>query len=285
MTDVVVQVSDPHFGTERTEVVEALVEWVRAQSPTLLVVSGDVTQRARAAQFEAARAFVGRLGTAPSIVIPGNHDIPLFDVASRLLRPYARFRRAFGEVLEPVHASPSLLALAVLTTRRARHVDGAVSRVQSERIAGRLRAAMPGQLRLVVTHQPVLTVRPQDARDRLHGAERAVRRWVEAGVDLVLGGHIHLPYVAPLHGWIDGLPRRAYAVQAGTAVSSRVRHEAGNSVNLIRWNGGDGCGHRRCVVERWDHAAGRGAFERVASDTLELDRPPVPAAGFSASPA
>ncbi|MCA3179473.1 MAG: metallophosphoesterase [Burkholderiaceae bacterium] len=270
--DVVVQVSDPHFGTERPEVVEVLVDWVRAQAPTLLVVSGDVTQRARATQFEAARAFVARLGVAATVVIPGNHDIPLFDVASRLLRPWSGFRRAFGPVLEPVHASPSLLVVAVNTTRRMRHVDGEVSAAQAERVARRLRAATPDQLRLVVTHQPVLTVRAQDAHDRLHGAEAAVRRWVEAGADLVLGGHIHLPYVAPLHGSIDGLARRAWAVQAGTAVSRRVRHEAGNSVNLIRWRAR--ATPRRCVVERWDFDAAARAFVRVASDALELDAPP-----------
>ena len=275
MTDVVVQLSDPHFGTERPEVVDALVGWVRERAPTLLVLSGDVTQRARPSQFAAARAFVDALGVPSVLAIPGNHDIPLFDVATRLLRPYARFARAFGPDLEPVHDSDGLLAIAVRTTRRTLHVDGTVSVAQVERVADRLAAARPGQLRLVVTHQPVTTIRPQDGIDRLRGAEHAVRRWAQAGADLVLGGHIHLPYVAPLHGRVDGVSRRVWAVQAGTAVSARVRHEADNSVNLIRWT--RTAAPRACTVERWDWAAAERAFRCVASDALALDDAPAPA--------
>jgi hypothetical protein len=137
---------------------------------------------------------------------------------------------------------------------------------------GRHHAAMPDPLRLVVTHRPVPTVGAQAARDRLHGAEPAVRRWVEAGADRVLGGHIHLLHVARLHGSIDGLAPCAWAVQAGTAVSHRVRHEAGNSVNLIR--GRAQAAPRRCVVERGDFDAAARAFARVASHALGLDALP-----------
>jgi 3',5'-cyclic AMP phosphodiesterase CpdA len=267
---VVVQVSDTHFGTERPAVVEALVDWVRGQSPALLVLSGDITQRARPAQFAAARAFVDRLGVPHAVVIPGNHDIPLFDPFARALRPYARFARAFGEVLEPCHDAGPLLAVAVKTTRRWRHEHGEVSAAQVERVARRLEAARPQQLRIVVTHQPAWTVRAQDAHTRLRGAEPALRRWAAAGADLVLGGHIHLPYVAPLHAEIDGLARRMWVVQAGTAVSRRVRHKAGNSVNLIRIE--DAAGAPACRVERWDCDDAARGFECVAEHRLELDR-------------
>ncbi|RPH45680.1 MAG: metallophosphoesterase [Burkholderiales bacterium] len=270
--DVVVQISDPHFGTERPDVVEALVAFVHTQAPTLLVLSGDLTQRARTAQFDAAAAFVRRLGVPAVLAIPGNHDIPLYDLPGRLLRPYAGWRRAFGEELEPVHESDHLLAIAVKTTRRLRHVDGEVSEAQIERVARRLERAHPNQLRLVVTHQPAFTVREEDAPDRLHNAEPALRRWAAAGADIVLGGHIHLPYVVALHERLDGLARRMWAVQAGTAVSSRVRHEAGNSVNVLRWPWGPG--PRRCTVERWDCESAVRGFERATQQRLELSAPP-----------
>ena len=103
---VVLQISDPHFGTEQPPVVEALVALARQQRPDLLVLTGDITQRARPAQFQAARAFMDRLG-APVLAVPGNHDIPLFDLWTRLCRPYGRHIAVFGDNLEPVHSSPT----------------------------------------------------------------------------------------------------------------------------------------------------------------------------------
>jgi 3',5'-cyclic AMP phosphodiesterase CpdA len=95
---VLLQISDPHFGTEQPPVVEALVTLVRQQRPDLLVLSGDITQRARPAQFQAARAFTQRLGV-PLLALPGNHDIPLFDLWARLRHPYAQHMAAFGDDL------------------------------------------------------------------------------------------------------------------------------------------------------------------------------------------
>ena len=94
---------------------------------------------------------------------------------------------------------------------------------QIRRVAARLEAASAAQLRVVVTHQPVAVTRAQDEKNLLHGRERAVQRWARAGADLILGGHIHLPYVLPLHDTFAGLPRRVWAVQAGTALSRRTR--------------------------------------------------------------
>lgn len=263
--------SDTHFGTERPPVVEALVRWVHACAPDLLVLSGDVTQRARAAQFESARAFVERLRVPARVVLPGNHDVPLFDLPRRLLRPYAGFERAFGDPPEACHDDAAWRVVSVKTTRRWRHVHGEVSAAQAERIARRLAGARAGQLRVVVTHQPAHVVRPQDAHTRLRGARGALFRWAAAGADLVLGGHIHLPYVAPLHEALPGLPRRLWVVQAGTAVSHRVRPEADNSVNLVRWSPPAPGEPRACVVERWDFVPARSRFERVAEHRLALD--------------
>lgn len=254
---VLLQVSDPHFGTERAIAVDALVALARQQRPDLVVLSGDITQRARPAQFQAARAFVNRLG-APVLAVPGNHDIPLFDVWARLRRPYARYSAVFGADLEPVHRAPGLLVVGVNTTRAWRHKDGEVSRPQIDGVAGLLEGATPAQLRVVVVHQPVAVLRDDDLSDRLHGHATALQRWAEAGADLVMGGHIHRPYVLALHG----LARPMWAVQAGTAVSTRARADVPNSVNLLRWgpHAAPGC----CRIEQWDCVAGDRSF-RLAS--------------------
>lgn len=263
---VLLQVSDPHFGTERPEVVEGLVRLSQAQRPDLVVLSGDITQRATQRQFAAARAFCDRLGAPAWLALPGNHDIPLFDIGRRVLRPYARYRAAFGEALEGEWSSPDMLVLTLNTTRPWRHKNGTLSTAQVERVAVRLASAAPAQLRVVVAHQPVAVYRQQDERDLMRGHPGALRRWAEAGVDLVLGGHIHLPYVIALHERDAAMARPMWVVQAGTAVSTRIRHEAGNSVNLVRRMPGQP--PRWCSVERWDWQGATGRFELAAEHRL-----------------
>ena len=127
---VLLHASDPHFGTEQLPVMQALLRFSRAQAPDVLVLSGDITQRARASEFRAARAFVDALGVPTLLAIPGNHDIPLFNLAARLCWPYANHCKAFGADLEPEFDSPGVLVLTVNTTRRLRHKDGEVSAAQ-----------------------------------------------------------------------------------------------------------------------------------------------------------
>lgn len=262
-------ISDPHFGTEQAPVVEALARLALAQSPELLILSGDITQRAKRNEFDAARKFVDRLNAPARLVIPGNHDIPLFHLAARLFTPYARYRRAFGADLEPVFESAELLVVGVNTTRRYRHIEGEVSAAQIERVACRLRQASKTQLRIVVTHQPVYVTHQEDEKNLLNGRDEAVRRWAEAGVDLILGGHIHRPFVCNLHGRLAGFPRRVWAVQAGTALSSRTRSDAGNSVNLIRYGLAS---PQHCIIERWDYDGKSQAFMRVVAEQLACER-------------
>ena len=266
---VVLHVSDPHFGTEVTAVTDALQQLVRVQKPDMVVLSGDITQRARRGQFRAARRFVDRLAVPSVLVLPGNHDIPLFNVIARVFFPYANYQRAFGADLHPNFASEDLLVVGVNTTRPYRHIDGEISAEQIHQVAVRLREAAPRQLRMVVTHQPVYVTRPEDEKNLLHGYQHAVRAWAQAGADLFLGGHIHLPYVCPLRQHLHDLPRRVWVVQAGTAVSTRIRWGAPNSINLIRYVHADT--PRRCVVERWDYQASVRCFELVQSTGIQLD--------------
>ena len=263
------QISDPHFGTEQTPVVQALLELARDHAPELVVLSGDITQRARRSQFSAARRFVDRLKPPALLAIPGNHDIPLFNVAARIFAPYANYSRAFGENLEPVFEAAHLLVIGVNTTRPRRHKDGELSPEQIERVAQRLRRADAPQVRIVVVHQPVLAIRASDEDNLLDGHRQAVPAWAAAGGDIIMGGHIHLPYVRSLRSTFSDLPREIWTVQAGTSVSSRIREGIANSVNLIRCDGAHS--PRQCTVERWDYVAASGRFERHASEVLTFD--------------
>ena len=274
---VLLQISDTHFGTEQPPVMAALLAMAAEQRPAVVVLSGDITQRARPAQFSAARAFVDRFGV-PVLAIPGNHDIALFDLWSRFTRPYARHAAAFGPELEPVHETAQLLVLGVNTTRAWRHQHGEVSAAQIERVARRLAAASAQQLRVVVVHQPAAVPDERNRPHLLRGHAQALRAWAAAGADVVMGGHLHLPYTLQ----VPGLARRLCVVQAGTAVSSRTRAEVPNSVNLLRWGPADHGARGRdgdqpgagpaCVIERWDYAAAAQRFARAATTLIEPER-------------
>jgi 3',5'-cyclic AMP phosphodiesterase CpdA len=262
---VLLHISDTHFGTEEPAVMAAVRKLALAEQPTAVILSGDITQRARSAQFAAARAFCDSLRAPHLLTLPGNHDIPLYNVAARLFSPYGGYQEAFGRELEPQLDLPDVLVIGVNTTRPGRHKDGEVSKAQVARVAQRLQCARPGQLRVVVTHQPACVMRPEDEKDRLHGGEDAVQAWARAGADLVLGGHIHLPYVSDLCARASATPRPLFCVQAGTALSHRVRHGTPNSVNLIRWEAPAPGTGRVCRVERWDYD--------LADDRFELTHP------------
>ena len=260
---VVLQLSDPHFGTERPTAVAALERLCGQLHPDLLLVTGDITQRARHVEFSKARAFFDKLKVPSRLIVPGNHDIPLFDIFTRAFHPYRRYMRAFGPALEGEFERDDLLVITINTTRRYRHKHGEVSLGQIDRVAERLAAAKPEQVRLAVVHQPVAVTRESDVNNLLRGHENAVRRWAQAGADAVLGGHIHLPYVLPLKVRWPDLAHPTWAVQAGTALSDRLRDGISNSVNVIRTGPG-----RSAVVERWDIDEKAHIFRQVQSTVI-----------------
>lgn len=250
--------------------VAALGTLARELKPEATIVSGDVTQRARRHQFEAAKAFCDSLGPSPLLALPGNHDIPLFNLAARAFRPLANYRSSFGPDLDFDYSGAAFRVIGINTSRWWRHVQGEVSHRQVESVAEQLQASETNQVRLVVTHHPVQVAEARDRHNLVRGHAYAARTWVAAGADLLLGGHIHRPQVRLLnHGFTEPF-RRAWSVLAGTATSRRTRDNIPNSVNVLRAVGQP---PTLCVVERWDFYGAGSRFERVSCDRLPLDRP------------
>jgi len=265
---VLLQISDPHFGTEQGPVMDALQRLHAQLAPDVVVVSGDITQRGRRSQFRAARQFFTQLNARALLAVPGNHDIPLFNIALRILAPYANYASAFGNDMQPELVSDDLLILCVNTTRARRRKNGEVSSEQIDHVAQRLASATRAQLRVVVTHQPVHVVTASDKANLLRGHEAALHAWAGAGADIVLGGHIHLPYVSALHPLPSQPQKKLWVVQAGTALSTRIRNGKPNSVNVVRYaNAGNS---RDCNVEQWDYDTRSCRFHPVLHTPLDI---------------
>ncbi len=267
---ILVHMSDPHFGTEDAEVLAALRRLIDGIRPQCIMLSGDITQRARRSQFEAARAFCIGM-PCPVIAIPGNHDIPLFNLLARVCWPYAGYQRVFGENLEPVWESETWRIVGINSTSPRRHKDGELDEATIQRACARLRAGDPTRLQIVALHHPLHAITEADRVNLAHGHHAALHAFADAGADLILSGHIHLAYVRPLRAQIPTLSRELWAVQAGTAISTRVRGTQPNSIHLIRAQPGEdqaGSPIRGCSVEQWDHSASEQQFVHVRTTQI-----------------
>ncbi len=258
-----IQLSDLHFGTERPEVVTALVEAIHQLQPDLLLLSGDITQRARCEQFRACERFLARLPPVPRLAVPGNHDLPLFNLWQRLVAPYAHFRRTFGDERASCYQADGVLVVGVNTTRPGKHIDGSFSPERVAAVARRLEHSA-ARLKIVMGHHPVDAVLEVDEKNIAAGAEAAVRAWSRAGMQLYLAGHIHYPFCASLERRYPGVPANCWTLQAGTAVSWRVRDHKANSFNLIEWCSGQ----EMIELERWDFTPALPGF--LCAEQLQL---------------
>ena len=127
----IVHLSDLHFGRVDYAVVEPLVQTVAELAPDVLAVSGDLTQRARSEEFKEAREFLDTL-PSPQIIVPGNHDVPLYNVFKRFLQPLDKYKRYITGDLEPFHADAEIAIMGINTARSLTIKDGRINEVQIE---------------------------------------------------------------------------------------------------------------------------------------------------------
>ena len=232
--------SDVHFGPPYIpEAGEAVLAAAAELQPDVIVASGDFTQRAKPEQFAAARAFLDRLPDRPTIVVPGNHDVPLYRVFERVFSPYRYYKQYICEDLDSVLRVQGATFVALNSTAPLRAItNGRIRSWQLELCAEAFRNTAEGDARIVVAHHHFAPAPDYEGGEVMPKARRALDRFTELKVDLILGGHLHRAYIGNSLDVYSGVDRTHGIIiaQSGTTTSARgrAREREKNSFNLIR---------------------------------------------------
>jgi 3',5'-cyclic AMP phosphodiesterase CpdA len=283
----IAHLSDLHFGAHDPKVVDGTFAWLQEQQPDLVIISGDFTQRARVEQFRQASAYLNRLRAAGfrMLVVPGNHDVPLYDLARRFAAPLRRYKRYVSNDLCPWFEDESVAVLGINTARSLTIKSGRINREQMALIEARFSRVAPSKTRILVTHHPLYAMPIGEGTELSEAVGRhddAVAAVCRAGVHVALAGHFHRTYAAAARKMVER-PGRALVIQAGTATSVRLRNNELQSFNwihahrnndielqVIAW---DGQGFRRGNHVRFIYDG-----ENWESRTVPHDAPPEAAA-------
>jgi 3',5'-cyclic AMP phosphodiesterase CpdA len=228
-----VHLSDLHFGCVDAALLDPLRRRIALLNPDLVVVSGDLTQRARTGQFREARAWLDTL-PRPRLVVPGNHDVPLYNVFQRFFGPLDKFRRIVDDDVEPAYIDDEIAVVGVNTARSLTFKAGRINRSQVERVHERICDLSEDVTKIVVTHHPFDVPEGSNDRDQIVGRARmALDGLAGCGADVFLSGHLHESHVGHTAYRYRIAGVSALLVQAGTALSTRGRGES-NSFNVLR---------------------------------------------------
>jgi 3',5'-cyclic AMP phosphodiesterase CpdA len=228
----IAHLSDVHFGREDPDLVAPLLNSLAEADPHIIVLSGDLTQRAKKRQFRAARAFLRQLPPRPLIVVPGNHDVSATNLMERIARPLARYRRYITPDLTPFFHDDEVAVVGINTVRALKRKDGRINRRQVETSCAQLALAPASAIRIVVTHHPMDLPLEDLDHALIDRSPMAMRLFAQAGVDLFLSGHLHSGHTLATRARYDIPGHSAVVAQAGTALSTRTRGQA-NGWNLI----------------------------------------------------
>jgi len=253
-----VHLSDLHFGRVDQALLNPLRALVERIGADVVVISGDLTQRAKEEEFEQARAFLDSL-PGPQVIVPGNHDISLYNVFRRFIKPLSRYKRFITDDLDPVYIDDEIAVVGVNTARSLTIKDGRVSHEQIASMRARLAGLAPDVTRIVVTHHPFDLPESFEKRDLVVRAPLAMEVFAETGVDILMAGHMHASHAGSTAARYQIDEYAALVVQAGTATSTRGRGEV-NSFNVIRVE------RLRVEIDRYGWDVVHGDFSLVSTE-------------------
>jgi 3',5'-cyclic AMP phosphodiesterase CpdA len=251
----IAHLSDVHFGHHDDEVVAAVDAFLIERRPDLVVISGDFTQRARVEQYKMASEWLDRLQghSLATLAVPGNHDVPLYDVVRRFARPLHRYKKYIEDDLCPWFENDELAVLGINTARSLTIKDGRINREQMAIIRDRFAEVGSEKVRILVTHHPLFAMPIGDEGEltKVVGRhEDALKATAEAGVQILLAGHFHRSFAQSARDMVE-TAGAALVIQAGTATSTRLRGEELQSFNWLDLSPG----RVELTVQRWDGTA------------------------------
>jgi 3',5'-cyclic AMP phosphodiesterase CpdA len=250
----IAHLSDIHFGANDPRIADAAVAWLQKRRPDLVIISGDFTQRAREGQFRDAAVWLNRLRSSgfKVLAIPGNHDIPLYDVFRRFAAPLARYKKYISTDLCPWFEDDEVAVLGLNTARSLTIKDGRINHRQMDLLRERFAAVPPSKTRILVTHHPLFALpigKGTELAEAVGRQEDALQAACEAKVHVALAGHFHRTYAESATAMTER-SGKALVIQAGTATSTRLRNNEPQSFNwlhvarqesialqVIAWNG------------------------------------------------
>ena len=231
----ILHLSDLHVGArDDPEIHQAITAFVARTRPGLIVATGDLTHRGRAGQHDRAAAFLRGLGT-PVVAVPGNHDIP-YSFPARFTRPWREFDRVW-ETTEPVYSTGELHVVGVNSVRPWRHQSGGVGNAQLARVTERLAAGPAGALRIVALHHQLIGAPWRTRKKPVARRNHVLASLVDAGADLILGGHIHQATVSERHEFevLDG-GARGVVVSIAPGLGRPRPHRRGEACGCVAYH-------------------------------------------------
>jgi 3',5'-cyclic AMP phosphodiesterase CpdA len=259
---VIAHLSDLHFGSIDAALLEPLRCQLHALKPDVLVVSGDLTQRAKPGQFREARRYLDML-PKPQIVVPGNHDVPLYNVFQRFLSPLGKYKRYISAELEPAYIDEEIAVVGVNTARSLVFKGGRINEEQVERVRRKICDLGEDVTKIIVTHHPFDMPDHWDDQHQVVGrAAMALKALAECGADVYVSGHMHRSNASEPSIPVDLGGFKALMVSAGTATSTRGRGEQ-NAFNTLRVT------PRHIVVEHYEWDEKTKGFDLKKSENFK----------------
>ncbi len=264
----IAHISDLHFGYNDPLLVNALREVLWKIRPTVLAVSGDLVEHATSDEFEAARDFLASL-PRPQIAVPGNHDLPFYNLWLRAIDGLRNFRRYITDDPTPAYVDDHIAVIGFESAHHFPVKGGKITEQQLESIVDRFSALPECLVRVLVTHHPFDLPLPAKASSLIGHSRHAITRLAPV-VDVLLAGHIHVSSSGSTSSRYKTGEHAMVFVQAGTAVSNRHKGEV-NSFNVLK-TGRSADGAKQVQIERYAWSQERSEFVCHEADEYRLGK-------------
>lgn len=225
----IVHISDLHFGRENPQLIPLLLEDINFLNPDLVVISGDFTQRATKKQFIAANKFISSI-PYKLLCVPGNHDISLFNLWRRFACTYHRYHKYIYPFLSVSLQEPHLMILGINSTTPFKGKNGYISPNDLSQIKSFFAKALPGTTKILIMHHNLIRI--AGSHTPIANNESVIFQLLQAKVDIVLSGHLHIPYIEEITAGNKQAQHKMYLITSGTTMSTRLKGLT-NSYNFL----------------------------------------------------